>query len=296
MPTWVITGAARGIGYEFVRTLAQDRANLVIALVLGKIEVEKKLVNHGVEGVHVIEADVTDRQALLKAADLSDGITQGKGVDFFISNAGLIAKPTSFRTLEDYYNLLPEFDQDLTECWNINVIGSINAIAAFIPLIKKGTGKKVIALSSAMGDIDFTNELDMDMAVPYSISKAALNMAISKFSASYRKDRILFMSISPGAVDSEDDGRGTYAHVVDVDGPLSQSLYPVRPWHKEVSEAELEKRREQGIKFQRYEPSYSRPQNTQETVKYILDLLPQKSIEKGDNGVFISHLGNKKWL
>jgi len=65
MPTWVVTGATRGIGYEFVRTLGQDPANSVIALVLGKPEVEKNLADHGIKGVHVIEADVTDRQALL---------------------------------------------------------------------------------------------------------------------------------------------------------------------------------------------------------------------------------------
>jgi len=188
------------------------------------------------------------------------------------------------------------FDQDLYDCWNINVIGTLNAIAAFIPLIKKGKVKKVFALSSGMGDLDFTNELDMDMAVPYSISKAALNMVMSKFSASYKKDGILFMSISPGAVDSEDDGRGTNAPVVDVDGPLSQSLYPVRPWHKDSSVAELQKRKEQGEKFQQYEPGYTKPLNTQESVNYMLNLLPKRSIENGDNGAFISHLGNKRWL
>lgn len=131
------------------------------------------------------------------------------------------------------YDQLPLFDKDLSECWNVNVVGALNSIAAFIPLIKKGKIRKVFALSSGMGDLDFTNELDMDMAVPYSISKAALNMVMSKFAATYKKDGILFMSISPGAVDSEDDGRGTNAPVVDVEGALSQSLYPVRPWHKD---------------------------------------------------------------
>lgn len=130
------------------------------------------------------------------------------------------------------YERLDDFDKDLEDCYKINVVGTINATAAFIPLLKKGSIKKVIALSSGMGDLDFTTELDMDMAVPYSISKAGLNMVMAKFSASYKKDGILFMSLSPGAVDSEDDGRGTNAPVQDVDGDLSQSLYPNRPWHK----------------------------------------------------------------
>ena len=137
------------------------------------------------------------------------------------------------------YDQLHKFDEDFAECWGINVLGSVNAIAAFIPLIKKGTIKKVFALSSGMGDLDFTNNLDMDMAVPYSVSKAALNMVMSKFAASYKRNGILVFSISPGAVDSEDDGRGTNPAVVDVDGPLAQNLYPVRPWHKEGKPLEL---------------------------------------------------------
>lgn len=108
----------------------------------------------------------------------------------------------------------------------------MNASSTFVPLLKLGVAKKVIALSSGMGEVEWTNDLDMDMAVPYSISKAALNMVMAKFNATYRKEGILFMAVSPGAVDSEDDGRGNNAPVEDVAGDLAQSLYPVRPWHK----------------------------------------------------------------
>lgn len=128
--------------------------------------------------------------------------------------------------------MLDAFDKDFEDCYYINVIGTINATTAFIPLLRKGSVKKVIALSSGMGDLDFTNGLDMDMAVPYSISKAGLNMVMAKFNASYKKEGILFMAVSPGAVDSEDDGRDSNAAVEDVDGDLAQTLYPVRPWHK----------------------------------------------------------------
>ena len=139
---------------------------------------------------------------------------------------------TDFAVLGTSYDMPEVFDKDLHDCFNINAIGTINATAAFIPLIRKGAIKKVIALSSGMGDLDFTNELDMDMAVPYSISKSAMNMVMAKFAASYKAEGILFMTVSPGAVDSEDDGRGSNAPVQDVDGDLSQTLYPVRPWHK----------------------------------------------------------------
>lgn len=51
-----------------------------------------------------------------------------------------------------------------------------------------------------MGDPDFVAELEIDVAAPYAISKAVLNMAVAKFHAEYKKDGILFMGISPGVV------------------------------------------------------------------------------------------------
>lgn len=80
-------------------------------------------------------------------------------------------------------------------------------MSVFTPLIQKGHLKKIVAISSGMGDIDFTVEANVLFQAPYSISKAALNMAIAKFHVQYRKEGILFMGISPGVVDT-----GVYAH------------------------------------------------------------------------------------
>lgn len=84
----------------------------------------------------------------------------------------------------------------------INVIGQIHLFTLFLPLILKGTAKKVIAISSGHADLTLVNRYDLEMAGLYTISKAALNMAVAKFSAQYKKDGVLFLSISPGSVDT----------------------------------------------------------------------------------------------
>jgi NAD(P)-dependent dehydrogenase (short-subunit alcohol dehydrogenase family) len=71
-----------------------------------------------------------------------------------------------------------------------------------MPLVLKGTAKKVFALSTGLGEVDFTRENDMWMASSYSVSKAALNMVIAKFSAEFREQGVLFLAISPGVVDT----------------------------------------------------------------------------------------------
>lgn len=83
-----------------------------------------------------------------------------------------------------------------------NVLAQIFLYEAFLPLLLKGTAKKVLSLSSGLGDLEFSREYDFDQAIFYSSSKAALNMINIKFGAQYKKDGVLFISMCPGLVDT----------------------------------------------------------------------------------------------
>jgi NAD(P)-dependent dehydrogenase (short-subunit alcohol dehydrogenase family) len=72
----------------------------------------------------------------------------------------------------------------------------------FMPLILKGSVKKVVAITTGMADIDLSLKYGISEAAPYAISKIAMNMATAKFQAEYEKDGVLFMGISPGLVDT----------------------------------------------------------------------------------------------
>lgn len=71
-----------------------------------------------------------------------------------------------------------------------------------MPLILKGRVKKVITISTGLADLDNVNKFNLDPGAPYSISKAAMNFAVTKFNAQYAKDGVLFMSICPGSVET----------------------------------------------------------------------------------------------
>jgi NAD(P)-dependent dehydrogenase (short-subunit alcohol dehydrogenase family) len=90
----------------------------------------------------------------------------------------------------------------LIDHFRINAIGPIHLFNIFIPLILKGRAKKVIAISTGMSDPDMTLKADIFQATSYAMSKAALNMAVAKFSALYREKGVLCMAICPGAVDT----------------------------------------------------------------------------------------------
>jgi NAD(P)-dependent dehydrogenase (short-subunit alcohol dehydrogenase family) len=93
-------------------------------------------------------------------------------------------------------------EKDLLDSFNVNVIGVVKTINAFIPLIKQSSIKKVITISTGMADPDLVNRFEIDNAAPYAISKSATNMTIAKYNALYKKDGILFLAISPGLVDT----------------------------------------------------------------------------------------------
>ena len=49
-------------------------------------------------------------------------------------------------------------------------------------------------------------------------------------------------------------------------------------------------------KFAAYAPHFTAPTTPQESVEDMLKLLGKSSIENGNGGTFVSHMGTKQWL
>lgn len=65
----------------------------------------------------------------------------------------------------------------------VNVIGNIHLFSLFIPLVLKSNIKKVVTLSTGLADLDPINQFDHETAALYAMSKAAMNIAVAKYSA-----------------------------------------------------------------------------------------------------------------
>ncbi|KAF2677701.1 NAD(P)-binding protein [Lentithecium fluviatile CBS 122367] len=273
MPSYVITGASRGIGWGFVKHLSEDPSNTVIGLVrnaLPTIEcVKSELPDR--KNIHIIQADLTDTPALKKAASDTATITGGT-LDYLIGNAAYLATYDQF---DSPGNLLAnsspeEFTKQFHSFMDTNVLAQIFLYEAFLPLLLKGKTKKILSISSAMGDPDFNREWEHDHAIFYSTSKAALNMVNVKFGAQYKKDGVLFISMCPGIVDT-----GYADNITPEQGAKLQEVIG---------------------KFQAYSPAFKGAYEPVESVKMMLGVLDKLSIENGDQGKYLSHLGAKRWL
>lgn len=209
MTVYLITGVTRGLGYEFLKQLSRDPANIVIGLARRVAVTEEKVQADNLNtnsNIHIVEGDVTSYDSFLKARSAVEKITPK--IDILIANAAALTLATAFTKLTSHEHepelLVSELQTHLTT----NVIGAIITINVFLPLVLKSDIKKVIAIGSGLADDHLTNKFDIWENAPYTISKAALNTAIAKYNAAHGKttDRVLFMSLSPGLVDTGNAG------------------------------------------------------------------------------------------
>lgn len=87
----------------------------------------------------------------------------------------------------------------MNESFQANVVGTAYVLDTFLPLIRKGKEKKIVVISSGMADLELVNQINVAIAAPYSVSKAAANLLVAKYHAALgKKEGILFLSLSPG--------------------------------------------------------------------------------------------------
>ena len=206
MVVYVVTGASRGLGYEFVCQLSRNADNIVFGLARNKEATEKKVATDGLKNVHIVSADINDHKSLQAAkADIEK---QTSVVDVLINNAAYMNPKTQFVGLTDFEKDPDVLYDDLMVNFQTNVIGVVKVTNTFLPMIRKSKVRKVITISTGLADDTFTNGYNIFEAAPYSISKAALNTVVAKYNAQHGKssDGILFLAISPGLVDTGSDG------------------------------------------------------------------------------------------
>lgn len=267
MPSYLVTGASRGLGYAFVRHLAAITGNTVIGMVRNKDATLARLEKDGITNVSIVQADITDRDALATAFDEVKTITNGS-LDILINNAAVINESSAYKTLLD--DEPAALEEDLLSSFRANVVGVAHTINLFLPLIRAGKEKKIITISTGMADTELINRFSVPIAAPYSISKAATNALVAKYNAALGKSEgLLFLALSPGLVDTSEG--------------------------KPMSEQAIQGAQAMGAMFQEYAPDFRGPITPEQSVEMCLDVINKATVETY-GGAFVSHFGNKQWL
>jgi len=170
MPTALITGVSRGLGKELARQYAADGWKVI--------------------GTERRDMDMRDVAQIRRfAAQL-----KGEPIDLLFCNAGISGKrgmaPGSF-----------DFDSWL-EVLRVNLLGPAALAEALLDNVAASGQKKIAMMSSRLGSISESS----GMTLPYSTSKAALNMLVKGLSATLAARRIVVVALSPGWVRTDMGG------------------------------------------------------------------------------------------
>ncbi|KZT62123.1 NAD(P)-binding protein [Calocera cornea HHB12733] len=202
MATYVITGANRGFGLALAQHLAAQ-GNKVIGTAR---DPAKATTLSAIPGVNVVALDVTNPESNQAAAEEVARLTGG-AIDVLIANAGYYSDtlPLDFETYTSDEALI----DDLKTSFEVNAIGAVLTIKAFLPLLRAGTQKKVIYISTPAGNPQFSKIANNYFAVSYGLSKAAGEYAVLKFGLKYAEEGFICLSLSPGMVDTSLTGSAT---------------------------------------------------------------------------------------
>ncbi|EPB87863.1 hypothetical protein HMPREF1544_05392 [Mucor circinelloides 1006PhL] len=205
--TYVVTGASRGLGLEFVAQLAA-KGNTVFACARNPDSAAglQKLVDN--KHVFTVKLDTTNYESIKAAAD-EISKKAPEGIDVLINNAGIGGEAPEI-VVETF---------DLAKIFHTNVIGVSNVTKEFLPLLqKRGKDhvKKILNISSLLGSIELINQISPAGDHPaYNISKAALNMYTKMLANNLAKDNFIVYSSHPGWVLTDLGGPNAPLQAVD---------------------------------------------------------------------------------
>lgn len=197
----LVTGANKGIGKEIARQLgalghtvwlgSRDEARGAKAV--------QELSASGIEA-HFVQLDITD-EASVSAAAARIG-AQSQRLDVLVNNAGVgagLQSPPSQESLDDIRSM-----------FDVNFMGTVRVTQAFLPLLRKATGARIVMVSSGLGSISLTGDMKAPTwglhAMGYSASKTALNMFTVKLAKELLNEGIKVNAACPGSVATDMGG------------------------------------------------------------------------------------------
>ena len=189
MPSTLITGANRGLGFEFARQYLADGWQVYAACRDPASASELRRLAE--DKLRILAIDLTDPASIRAAATELDG----QAIDLLLNNAGIIGPRGQTIGNIDY--------EAWAEVLAVNIMGPMRVSEAFVEHVASSDRKLIVTLTSGMGSIaDNTS----GGSIVYRSSKAAVNMVVRSLAIDLAPRGITCVVVNPGWVQTDMGG------------------------------------------------------------------------------------------
>jgi len=188
-PTVLVTGANRGIGFEFAKQYAERGWNVIATARKPSKADDLKALADQYDGITIETLDVTKDKQIERLAKKYEG----QPIDILINNAGIGGGGEN----QFFGRLKYDVFEDVMA---VNALGPIKMAEAFLPHVETSTQKKIMTVSSSQGSV---TQVNVGMLYFYRASKSAVNMMMRNLSFQLKGRGITVGMVAPGATDTD---------------------------------------------------------------------------------------------
>jgi len=225
MPNIIITGADRGLGLAFCKEYLL-RGWTVFG---GKFLQNYNLLEQEREknsALKIIPLDVGDAESIKKARDLI--ANQTDSIDMIINNAAIL--------MEEVKCSLDDLPMDLETTWKsfrINALGPAHMVEYFLPLLDKGSTKRLCFVSSEVSCLSLMKHRAGN-SYPYCMSKSSMNMGVRLMHNLLHPQGYTFRLYHPGWMKRQMTD-GTFSEFAQLD-PADTAAHAVKYFEKPLGD------------------------------------------------------------
>ena len=182
----LITGANRGLGFEFARQYSTDGWRVLAACRNPATASELRRLAQDRSGrLNVVAMDVTDAESVKNAAKQLKDVA----IDVLINSAGIAGVPGQKTGNVDY--------DSWAQVLNVNTMGPLRVLESFSDHIVGSERRLVVTITSGMGSL---TENTSGGSIAYRSSKAAVNMVMRSAAIDLAPSGITCVLVNPGWV------------------------------------------------------------------------------------------------
>ena len=217
MPSTLITGANRGLGFEFARQYLRDGWKVYAAC---RDPASASQLRHLAEDsggrLRILTMDVADSASVKAATPELDG----QAVDLLINNAGIIGPQNQ---------TIGNIDYDAwADVFAINTMGPLRVTEAFVENVARSDHKLIVTLTSGMGSI---GDNSSGGSILYRSSKAAVNMVMRSLAIDLAPRGITCVVVNPGWVQTDMGGPKAHLQPTESINALRRLIATLSPEH-----------------------------------------------------------------